>query len=60
MVCFKSVKTIGALHSQTWKWLRPAASSFFTTKNVELLGLHSIHKLDIVLVITQFISIQVI
>ena len=59
MVCFKSVKTLGALHSQMWKGLRHAASSFSTTKNVELLGLYPVLKLDIVLVISQFISIQV-
>ena len=43
-MCFKSVKTLGALHSQLWKRPRPSASAFFPAKNVELLGLYPIRK----------------
>ena len=39
---FKSVKTLGALHSHLWKRTRPSASAFSTAKNVELLGHYSI------------------
>ena len=38
-MCFKSVKTLEALHSYLWNRLRPSASAFSTAKNVELLGL---------------------
>ena len=41
-MCFKSVKTLGALHSQLRKKPRPSASAFSTAKNVELLGLYPI------------------
>ena len=41
-MCFKSVKTLGAVHYLLWKKLRPLASAFFTAKNVQLLGLYPI------------------
>ena len=44
-MCFKSVKTLRVLHSKLWKRLRPSASTFFTAKNVELLGLYPIRDL---------------
>ena len=43
-MCFKSDKTLRALHSQLWKRHRPSASAFSTTKNVELLGLYPIRN----------------
>ena len=43
-MCFKSVKTLGALHSSLWKRPRPSASVFSTAKNVELLGIYPIRK----------------
>ena len=41
-ICFKSVKTLGALHSSLWKKSRPSASTLSTAKNVELLGVYPI------------------
>ena len=41
-MCFKSVKTLGALHSLLWKKPRPLASAVSTAKSVELLGLYPI------------------
>ena len=41
-VCFKSVKTFGALNPQLPKRPLLSASAFSTTKNVELLGLYHI------------------
>ena len=41
---FKSVKTLGALHSQLCKRPRPLALAFFKAKNVEFLGLYPIQK----------------
>ena len=41
-MCFKSVKTLGALHSYLWKRPRPSASAFSAAKNVKLLGHYSI------------------
>ena len=41
-MCFKSVKTLGTLHSQLWKRPRPEAEAFSTARNVELLGLYPI------------------
>ena len=43
-MCFKSVKTLGALHSYMWKRPRPSASVFSTAKNVEILGLYPIRN----------------
>ena len=43
-MCFKSVETLGALHSLLWKGPRPSASVSFAAKNVQLLGLYPIHK----------------
>ena len=43
-MCFKSVKTLGALHSQLWKRPRPSATAFSTAKNVELRGLYPIRN----------------
>ena len=43
-MCFKSVKTLGAVHSWLWKRPRPSVSAFSTAKNVELLGLYPIHN----------------
>ena len=43
-VCFKSVKTLGALHSKLSKRPRLSASTIFKAKTVELLGLYPIHK----------------
>ena len=45
-MCFKSVKTLGALHSLLWKRPRPSTSAFSTAKNVELLGLYLIHNVS--------------
>ena len=44
-VCFKSVKTLGAPHSQLCKRPRPSAAAFSTAKNVELLWLYPIRIL---------------
>ena len=43
-MCFKSVKTLGALHFQLWKKPRPPASAFSTAKNVDLLGFYPIRS----------------
>ena len=43
-MCFKSVKTLGALHSQLWKKPGPSASAFSTAKNVKLLRPYPICK----------------
>ena len=45
LMCFKSVKTLKALHSQLWKRPRHSATAFSTAKNVELLGLHPIRTI---------------
>ena len=52
-MCFKSVKTIGALHSWLWKRHRPSASTFFKAKNVELLRLFPIPFVAINYLITS-------
>ena len=44
-MCFKSVKTLGTLHSELWKRHWPSVSAFSTAKNVELLGLYPIQIL---------------
>ena len=51
-MCFKSVKTLGALHSWLLKRLRPSASIFSTAKNVELLGLYPIQSAVMVLLVS--------
>ena len=43
---FKSVITLGALHSKLWKRPRPPASASSATKNVELLGLYPIQNYE--------------
>ena len=43
-MCFKSVKTLGALHSQLRKKARTSASAFSTAKNLALPGLYPIHN----------------
>ena len=45
-MCFKSVKTLEALHSQLWKRSKPE-STFFTAKNVEFLGLYPIRSVTL-------------
>ena len=46
-MCFKSVKTLGALYSSLWKMPRPSASASSTVQNVELFGLHPKHEYKI-------------
>ena len=43
-MCFRSGKTLGALHSRLWERPQPSASPFYTAENVELLGLYPIRR----------------
>ena len=45
-MCFKSVKSLRALHSQVWKRPRPSAKAFSTATNIELLELHPIQGVN--------------
>ena len=43
-MCFKSIKTLGTLHSKVWNRPRPSTAACSTPKNVEFRGLYPIHQ----------------
>ena len=56
-MCFKSVRTLGALHSQLWKRPWPSASALIKAKNVELIKLYHILKAYRFVCIAQWNSV---